>query len=74
MKSLLRFALMIALVIVGKLNTTSADSAKSDQTNEPLWIIPVHTATMHKATAEAASETGKFRSWHLLRDASADSE
>ena len=70
---------MISLVVIGKLNTTSVDSvATADQTNETQWIIPVHSTTLHKQSMNTASpllsETGKFRSWRLLRDVAADNE
>ncbi|RFP66103.1 hypothetical protein D0N36_05120 [Hymenobacter lapidiphilus] len=68
---------MISLVVIGKLNTTPADSQLASN-DEPLWIIPVHSATLQSMSADTetqlSSESGKFRSWRLLRNASAKSE
>ncbi|SET94495.1 hypothetical protein SAMN04487998_3291 [Hymenobacter actinosclerus] len=67
---------MISLVVVGKLNTTSVNSQLA-QTDEPQWIIPVHTAvhrTPADATAPVPAETGKFRSWRLIHTVDASNE
>ncbi|WP_215137045.1 hypothetical protein [Hymenobacter sp. ISL-91] len=77
MKSLLRFVLMISLVVIGKLNTTPADSQLTSN-DEPLWIIPAHSTSLHKLSSDAEtrllSESGKFRSWQLLRTTSDKNE
>ncbi|SDY78461.1 hypothetical protein SAMN04488069_11389 [Hymenobacter psychrophilus] len=78
MNSLLRFALMISLVIIGKLNSTPTKSVSLSQNEEAQWIIPVYTTTVHKTSTHTASplpaETGKFRSWRLMTDIPATDE
>ena len=69
MKSLLRFALMLSLIVVGKLNQQSTIPAVITRTSEPV-TIPTHQTSLFNNPAasqhQPALETGKFRSWRLV--------